>query len=357
MSSIYGVISDSHNHNWSAFSHTNSGGVNNRLQFILDDTIRCAQEVKAAGGQDVIHCGDLFHVRGSVAPTVLNPTLDCYRHIIEDLGVSIHILAGNHDLERKNSERVSSAITALEDVGCTIVNDTVDGLRIPHYLNAVMVPWHESVVELKATLEELAKHHAGKDLLIHAPVNGVILGIPDHGLDGTYLASLGFKRVFSGHYHNHKEVAPGVFSVGAIAHHTWSDVGTKAGFLIVTDTEVKWRSSNAPRFIEINEDTDPHDIPLIVDGNYVRATLAVTNESEVAEFKETLTNFGALGVLCQWQKKASVTARTNSTVKAGASIEHSINEFIAAKAYPDTTKLFSVCESILTEARTITQEA
>src|SRR3569833_3315235 len=117
----YGVMSDTHNHGWSAFATVLPSGVNSRLQIILDETWRCAQEIKKAGGDTLYHGGDLFHVRGSIAPSVLNPTTDCYRAIIED-GIQVVIDAGNHDLEGKEAARVSSAITALEGVGCKVVN-------------------------------------------------------------------------------------------------------------------------------------------------------------------------------------------------------------------------------------------
>ncbi len=41
----YAVISDTHNHNWSAFSETTPENVNSRLQIILNETMRAAEEV------------------------------------------------------------------------------------------------------------------------------------------------------------------------------------------------------------------------------------------------------------------------------------------------------------------------
>ena len=48
------------------------------------------------------------------------------------------------------------------------------------------------------------------------------------------LAKLGFRRVFAGHYHHHCSFEDGkVWSIGATTHQTASDIGTKAGFLLV----------------------------------------------------------------------------------------------------------------------------
>src|SRR5471030_1191680 len=106
----YGLISDSHNHPWSQFAETTSLGVNTRLQIILDETYRAAQTLKAVGGKTLIHAGDLFHVRGKIAPSVLNPTKDLYKRLVDE-GFDIIILAGNHDLEGKESTRTGSAVT------------------------------------------------------------------------------------------------------------------------------------------------------------------------------------------------------------------------------------------------------
>ena len=107
----YGLMADLHLHNWNAFASVGESGVNARLQLLLNEIRRCADEVKKAGGDTIVIAGDVFHVRGSIAPSVLNPTLDTLRHLISG-GIRFVILAGNHDLEGKESNRIGSAITA-----------------------------------------------------------------------------------------------------------------------------------------------------------------------------------------------------------------------------------------------------
>lgn len=346
----FGIISDTHSHNWSAFATTGADGVNSRLRMILDETLRCAEEVAAAGGDTIYHGGDLFHVRGSIAPSVLNPTMDCYGQIVRS-GMNIIINAGNHDLEGRESDRVSSAITALEGIGCTVINESSANADM------IIIPWIANLEAFKKAVEGYpAAIRATHDLLIHAPVDGVIPGLPDHGIDGAYLASLGCRRVFSGHYHNHKEVVPGkVWSIGALTHQTWSDVNTKAGFLIVTDTDVKWRASRAPSFVEIDGTTDPDEIPLIVPGNYVRAKINSAKKSDVEALRAYLTKCGALGITILEVKDTSVIPRTGGpAIKAGATLEQSVGDFIATGTAPvDKAKLQAVCADILTTVRSV----
>lgn len=336
----FGIISDSHNHNFDAFATVDKNGINSRLKSVLDETMRAAAEVYARGGRALIHAGDLFHVRGKLAPSVLNPTMDVYRAIIK-MGMRVILLPGNHDLENRDAARVSSAVTALEGIGCEVIHDaTVMGIDSQLFY---FVPWQSTVAETKAKLEFLtAGERPAHIAIIHAPIDGVIVGIPDHGLDPAYLAGLGYKGIYSGHYHNHKEVAPGVFSIGALTHQTWSDIGAKAGFLIVSSPHsmpvtlnTEWHASHAPSFIAIDGDTDPEEIPLLVDGNYVRIKIASSASADIEACRAELLDAGAKGVTIISEKAATGVARTASTVKAGASVEESLNEYVKAASFGD----------------------
>lgn len=355
----YALISDTHNHAWNSFATENADGVNSRLQIILDETKRAAQVVRAAGGDTLLHGGDLFHVRGKIAPSVLNPTVDCYKELIAD-GFKIIINAGNHDLEGKSSTRLGSAVTALESIGCTIVNEPQIITLGTHHV-VVVIPWHDKVAELKTVIEEMgAKARASivggtqVDLLIHAPVDGVIPGLPDHGLDNAWLAALSFDRVFSGHYHNFKDFGNGVYSIGALTHHTWSDVNSKAGFLISDDTGVKYNATHAPGFIEISAETDPSEIPLIVPGNYVKVKIDSNKTSDIAAVRQLMADNGAKGVIVLPQAKAAATPRVGSTVKAGQTLEGSVAAYIDGKGIANADfkdKLSALCGDILSTVK------
>lgn len=346
----YGLLADLHLHPWSAFATTTSDGQNGRLVGLLNEIDRAAQEVSTAGGNKLILAGDVFHVRGSVAPSVLNAVRDRLKTLATLYGVEFHIMPGNHDLEGKESTRLSSAVTALEDRHVLVHNFA--GAPPGFGLKVVLVPWVESIDALKATCEEIANNTADSsetDLILHAPIDGVIKGLPDHGLSPDYLAGLGFKRVFAGHYHNHKQVHAGfaiggaadepskrqgeVYSIGALAHHTWSDVGSKAGFLIVYPDRVDWRKSHLPEFIDLSQlaGLEPDEVPLLVDGNYVRVRVEASKTKEVEKARQELLDMGARGVIVQAQPKAPTReGATSATVASGASLEVSVSDFIRA---------------------------
>lgn len=328
----YGLMADLHLHQWASFSNTLETGVNNRLDMLLNEIRRCAYEVGKLGGRNIVMAGDIFHVRGSVAPSVLNPTRDMLERIHKECGTHFIIIPGNHDLEGKHATRIGSAVTALESPWVEVVNEPMwHGGLMAH-----LVPWFDSIDDLKAELERLPTdidRRSDYDAIIHAPIDGVITGLPTHGLTPEYLGKLGYGRVFGGHYHNHKTFEGGAISIGALAHHTWSDVGTKAGFLIVTPgTSLNtWFKSHLPEFIDlskINPD-DEDDIALLVDGNYVRVRVEAAKSKEVEAARAELLEMGAKAVLVQAEPKPPADeVRATHSVTAGASLEVSVSEFI-----------------------------
>lgn len=322
-------MADLHLHPWSSFSTTDANGVNSRLSALLAEIYRGAATLKKAGGRKFVMAGDIFHVRGSVSPTALNATKDMLAKCNDDFGTEFIIIPGNHDLEGKESTRLGSAVTALESIHVTVRNETYsDG-----QLGAVLIPWFENVDKLKFELEKWAPtEKSGHDAIIHAPIDGVIPGLPMYGLDPEYLAGLGYRRVFAGHYHNHKQFDGGVISIGALAHHTWSDVGTRAGFLMVYPDRVDWMKSHLPEFVDLTRlvDLEPDEIPLMVDKNYVRVRVEASKVKDVEAARAELIKMGAAGVLVQAQPKpAAETAREGApSIKSGASLEVSVGEFV-----------------------------
>lgn len=329
----YVLLSDIHFNSWSAFSTTNEKGINSRLVIIIKELIRAAKEQSAKSAKDdgtgdrvMIIAGDVFHVRGKLEPSVLNPVIDTFKHITTTMGFQVYILAGNHDLENDVCTEVSSAITALRMPGVHIVNN-------PKYfpeIDVVMIPWRKSLSDLRADIEN-ANQFKNADLVIHAPLNGVIQGMPENGLTPVELMKYDFNRVFCGHYHNHKNFDNRVFSIGATTQQTWGDVGSKAGFLLVSENLVEFRASHAPKFIDIDDD-NYKDAPLICEGNYVRVKVRKTSSEDVEGARSELMDFGALNVVVTQINDSIVAERRDGSVKTtGVTIEQTIADFVVAK--------------------------
>jgi DNA repair exonuclease SbcCD nuclease subunit len=343
----YALVADVHAHNWSQFHKINTDGLNSRLASILSELERAARAAKAAGGDTLVVAGDLFHVRGSIAPSVFNPTVECFKRIVA-MGIRVIIIPGNHDLEGKYADELGNAMQQLALI------DGVDVIIKPCFIgDKVFVPWIEDLDELRKVMTDHVD--ADADLIIHAPLNGVIKGLPDHGLDPVELAQLGYRRVFSGHYHNHKEFVGGVYSIGATTHQTWSDPGTKAGFLLVYPDRVEFNESQAPAFVNIDAVSEIN--PAAVAGNFIRLRLKDVEPDDLAAVKKRLSEDGALNWVDHCTKKREVTRGASSS--KNVTLEVSVANFVAK--HLDAGKLSKRriavdALDVLREARTVGAE-
>ena len=199
----YLIISDPHYHAFSAFARE-TAGINSRLLITIGSTIRAAMALKARGGKKIIFTGDVFHQRGKIAPTVLNPVRDMFKKLVA-AGFEVHVIPGNHDLEKNDSVRAGNSVTALEDEGVKVYHES-DMFQMMAFF-----PWFHDRDKLLRHMEGFAL--ADVDAFIHAPVDGVLPHLPGGGLDPEVLGALGYNRVFAGHYHNYKDFGNGVYSV------------------------------------------------------------------------------------------------------------------------------------------------
>lgn len=327
MSHPWCLISDTHYHKFSAFADVALSGLNSRLEIQLNATSLAVDRLRIAGGNRLVHAGDMFHVRGQMAPSVLNPVQSAYSGYIKK-EVEVIAIAGNHDLEGRDSSSLTNAGRALEHAGVKIVDK-----QFAYYAehNLLLFSWEPEPPRLLALMRAVAKKMgataAKTDVIIHAPVNGVIMGIPDHGLDAQALGELGFKRVFAGHYHNHVDFGNGVYSIGALTHQTWSDVGSKAGFLMVYEDRVEHYETGAPKFVDALSAKDPDEFKNLIRGNYVRVQIDVEKLEEAEAYREELMSMGAAGVVVRPIKKAKEVKR-ETEIKAVSTLEESVTQFV-----------------------------
>jgi len=247
------------------------------------------------------------------------------------------MIAGNHDLESKESDELSNTASALDAVGVQVINEptVIDDSKL------VLIPWSSSLAALN---EKLAKHATdiGADVnkytaVIHAPLNGVISGIPDHGLEPSDLAKHGYKRIMCGHYHNHMDFG-NVMSIGALTHQTFGDVHSKAGFILEDDKgDIQHFETSAPKFVDLaHEDpTTQEEFDECVNGNFVRAKLEDAEQKDIANLRNDMQAAGALdSLITNITTKHSGSTRTGATT-SGASVESSVSSWIKGRGFAD----------------------
>jgi DNA repair exonuclease SbcCD nuclease subunit len=364
----FAVLADIHAYGSTIYSGTGADGVNTRLALILSELRRAARTLKAQGGSVMFIAGDIFHTRGSIDPEVLNPLRETIEDIL-DFGIDIHAIPGNHDLKSKDSRALSSQIENLAQI-------SIAGGIFRCYNEAIVVglqdhpfgfvPWRNSIDDLKTDLEALkAAYPKPEDMhvFIHAGIDGVLSGMPAHGLTDADLAAYGFKRVYAGHYHNHVVFLAGkVVSVGATTHHNWGDVGTRAGFLIVdTDADtVTFYDTQAPKFCDLTG-LDELDMELECKGNYVRFRGPTMTQTEINELRDQFRKWGALGVSIEVPKATVATRAAATPTGKGVTLDQSVGNFIDGSttipASIDKAKLKKRAQEVLDASRAAYEEA
>jgi len=362
----YVILSDIHAHKWSLFSKPTAEGVNGRLQIIIDEIMRAAKHAVSIGATTMIIAGDILHVRGSIDPEVLNPLEEAFEAVLQ-MGLDIIAIPGNHDLAGKETTKLGNAIRTfgkLTKGGKCFMVDERPTIRWLDTQRIAMFPFRASFKDLledmQVIADELGEHVGETDAFIHSGIDGVLPNMPDHGLTAAMLQTFGFRNVFAGDYHNHKDLGGGIWSIGALTHHIWGDIGSRAGFLVVEDDgSVKFMATHAPRFVDVTG-MDEEEMVEVAARNYVRFSAKDMTTTEIAEIRKFFEDAGAAGVSIIATKKV-VASRRPGAAKAGSTLDDSVTAFIDddkdLPSFVDRAKLKIDCSDVLAKARSVHEEA
>ncbi|AIX17559.1 recombination endonuclease [Synechococcus phage ACG-2014b] len=214
-------------------------GVRNDNQNFIDHYKRFYGEVvlpyiDAHNIKDVICLGDTFDKRRSINFMSLEAAKDMWFTPLQDRGVTMDMLVGNHDIYYKNTLRVNAPSELLGEYNNINViteptTSVYDGLPI------LLLPW--ICDENRAEVLEKVGTTEAKVCMGHLELNG-FEAHPGHimnsGMDVNVFSK--FKKVFSGHYHM-KSTKKNVTYLGNPYQLYWNDYGCKRGFHVFdTDT-------------------------------------------------------------------------------------------------------------------------
>ena len=343
----YLLFSDVHFHNWSAFSVIGEDKINSRLNYQIAELGRAYAALREEGGTLAVCAGDLFHVRGKLAPSVLNPVRKFFEEQ-EAQDMETVILSGNHDLESEDADELTSSVSTISSTHTVAINEACQVSTDPMIY---MIPWRSDIAALREEIKALnatADPANPYDLIIHAPMNEVLINIPNVGLNASEFEGMNFKRVFAGHYHNHKRLSDNVYSCGATGHQTWNDSGTQAGWCLVYDDKVDFRASKQPQFVTVPIGTTEEDM-VDVDGHFVRVDIEDPTPEKIVALREYVLSYGAAGVTVRvLVGKKESTREGGETITALDSLSDSITKFATEK---HSKQVAVECARILEEAQ------
>jgi len=185
-------------------------------------------------GDILYHLGDVFDNRQSVNLMAQHLAIRVFE-ALADIFPETHVIVGNHDIYRKNSNDISS-VDCLKYIPKIHIHKDPVVHTYPSGKSSLLMPWRRDPDHEKETLEEYGTHNY---LFCHSEVKGLRLGpnpknVQDFGNDAEIYQ--GFDKVFSGHIHIRQQTK-NVFMVGNPYHMTRSDrSNTKGVYLLNLET-------------------------------------------------------------------------------------------------------------------------
>lgn len=252
-------------------------------QKFYDDTF--FPSIDAAGINTVLILGDTFDRRKYVNFYALDRAKKMFFNELEERGIRVHMLAGNHDTYYKNTNDVNSPDLLLREYNNIDVIDSPETIVIDG-TSICMMPWicpenyQASIDEMKNTKAEIC--------MGHFEIAGFAMhrGMESHdGLSKEIFDK--FDMVFSGHYH-HRSDDGHIYYLGNPYELTWQDFKDTRGFHLfdLERRELEFIPNTNTMFerIEYNDkECDPIDLDTIdLTGKYVK--LVVVNKTDFYKF-------------------------------------------------------------------------
>lgn len=202
----------------------------------------------------VLILGDTFDRRKYLNFYTLKRTKEMFFDPLANMGIDVHILAGNHDTYFKNTNDVNSVDLLLKEYGVSfnVIDHPAHIYVGPHKI--CMMPWicPENYEDSMETLKDSdAKYCMG-----HFEIEGFAMYRGMHSEEGLSREIFRkFRHTFSGHYH-HKSSSDGVTYLGNPYQLTWQDYGDDRGFHIfdIANETLEFVKNPFEMFYRINYD-------------------------------------------------------------------------------------------------------
>ena len=217
----------------------------------------------ASGIDTVLVLGDTFDRRKYVNFYALDRAKKMFFDKLEERGITVYMLAGNHDTYFKNTNEVNSPDLLLAEYNNIEVIDEPKTINVNGF-EVCMLPWicpenyQQSLDEIKNTTSTICMGH------LEIAGFAMYRGMESH--EGFSAETFNkFDLVFSGHYH-HRSNDRNIYYLGNPYELTWQDYNDPRGFHLFDFTTRQLDFIENPyRMFERLEYTDKEVEPIDLD--------------------------------------------------------------------------------------------
>jgi len=205
----------------------NSMFLENALRFLRDDFFPYLRENNI---KTIIHMGDLLDRRKYVNFNTLKNVREHFLNVCQREEISLYIIPGNHDIYFKNTSRIISFVElfdatdtkAFSHLHVVYANEIVEILG----KQCMFIPW--ILAETQDETIDFLNIHSADYVFGHFEV--ICPLTQEATLDPNLFNR--FENVFSGHYHNQKQIGK-IHFLGSPFQMTMNDLGSEKGFLVI----------------------------------------------------------------------------------------------------------------------------
>jgi hypothetical protein len=234
----------------------------------------------------IIDMGDTFDSRKGVDFVSLEWAKNNYYDKLEELGITVHTIVGNHTAYYKNTNQLSGVNLFLREYDNVKIYSEAEEVKIDN-TKFLFVPWINSENEEKTL--KLIDDSDSPCVMGHLELNGFMATrghFMEHGMDSNVFDK--FDKVYSGHYHMRSN-KDNIFYLGNPYEMYWNDVNDRdRGFHLFDTDTLEHKPINNPYQLFHNlyyEDT-PHQMLDITKYDQKILKVIVRKKSDPKQFEK-----------------------------------------------------------------------
>ncbi len=234
----------------------------------------------------IVDMGDTFDSRKGVDFVSLEWAKNHYYDRLEELGITVHTIVGNHTAYYKNTNQLSGVNLFLREYDNVKIYSEAEEVKIDK-TKFLFVPWINSENEEKTL--QLIDDSDSPCVMGHLELNGFMATrghFMEHGMDSNVFDK--FDRVYSGHYHMRSN-KDNIFYLGNPYEMYWNDVNDRnRGFHLFDTDTLEHKPVNNPYQLFHNlyyEDT-PHQMLDITKYDQKILKVIVRKKSDPKQFEK-----------------------------------------------------------------------